>query len=321
MKATVAYESSAEARRKLKAVKPLRWHRESNGSYRAKGVRGAYVLFHRSPNRRKEIFPWVVSLGGMRGAEIKGGGFDLKTDAQTFAAQYDAGLCGAPAVVVQAPSSNGLPPGVYRGTAAEDVNRASAKYLVAVIQALGAMGVNSMEGGDASDMARQSIDYVSRMESAGIEPSVVAAVLFATKEHAHRHDCPGKHVELSEGGAAEARRGKRESHIFRGQRFDLFQSDGSWWFETSSGTGRGGFLSKDAAWAGAQQALGMPEGFSMAVEEESKRRMPQPDPSSGFYITRSSLTRSYFLMRGKSLIGEFSSRDEAMKEAERLGKE
>ena len=49
--------------------------------------------------------------------------------------------------------------------------------------------------------------------------------------------------------------------------------------------------------------------------------MPQPDPSPGFYVTRSSLTRSYFLMRGKQLIGEFRSRDEAMKEAERLGKE
>lgn len=49
-RATVAYESAAEARRKLKAVKPLRWHRQREGLYTAKGVRGAYSLLHRSPD-------------------------------------------------------------------------------------------------------------------------------------------------------------------------------------------------------------------------------------------------------------------------------
>jgi hypothetical protein len=423
--ASVAYENSREAKRKLKALKPLRWHREAEGRYVAKGARGSYTVFKRSPDRRHGIFPWSARQGGMKGPEVKIGGFDLKEQAKEFVALFDAGLCGAPAGV----------PGVFSGTlASEDVGpRASAKYIVAVTKALGAMGVNSMEGGDATDMVRQSMDYVARMESAGIDASTVAAVLFATKEHAHLHDCAGKHVELAEGsGAAEG--SKREHHIFRGQRVDIFKADGSWWYELSNGTGQGGFISKDQAWGAAQRMLGMPSGFSIAVEgaaeakrkkrglapddwmipsltlqqrldqgppglgayptvnwapfhiyyldrphgmvvekyqsgpdaqgalnnfrlegykndvvkitdvfikdgphdggavffvdksdqvyprpfgvdeggaAESKKRLWQPDPTSGLFITKSSFTRDYFVMKGKHLLERFTTRPEA----------
>ena len=200
------------------------------------------------------------------GPRIKGGGFDTKSEGQTFASQYDAGLCGAPAVVIQAPPE-GLPPGVYRGTAAGERKRTHSSfssYELKVEAELKKMGVEFY-----SSTVDESEEFLARMDKGGIDPAVAAAVLVATKDHRHVHDCPERHVELAE-GASEARRGKRESHIFRGQRFDIFSSDGSWWFETASGTGRGGFPSKEAAWAGAQQALGMPSGFSMAVEGEKE---------------------------------------------------
>jgi hypothetical protein len=317
-RATVAYESASEAKKKLRAVKPLRWHRQREGLYVSKGVRGSYSLSHRSPDRRKGVLPWVVTSGGMRGPEIKPGGFDTKAEAQTFASQFDAGLCGPPAVVVQAPSSSGLPPGVYRGTAAESSREPSDGYEKRVIDA-----VAKMTGGDeAYDIVGNSPEYVAQMEAGKIDPEIVAAVLIATKGHAHHHDCPGKHAELSEAGEGRGARGKRESHIFRGQRFDIFQSDGSWWFETASGTGRGGFQSKDAAWAGAQQALGMPSGFSMAVEgaEESKKRLWQPPVSTGLWLTHSSLDGKTMLFLGTTLINAFDTRGEAVDEAKRLMK-
>lgn len=243
---------------------------EAEGRYEAKGERGRYVLMSRSPNRRKGVFPWTVLVGGVRGSEIKPGGFDLKGDAQTFAAQYDAGLCGAPAVVVQAPSPQGLPPGVYRGTAAEARRPGNPlnTYFEKVDAELQKMGFD--QPGQASTMSADSTEYVSRMFDAKVDPAITAAVLVATKGHHHDHDCPGKHVELAEG----AREGRREDLVFRGQRAALLDlGDGSWGYSVAGGPVVEGFVSRDAAKAAAMQALGMPAGFSMAVEEAAETKI------------------------------------------------
>lgn len=53
---------------------------------------------------------------------------------------------------------------------------------------------------------------------------------------------------------------------------------------------------------------------------ETKKRLWQPDPSTGLWITHSSLTRDYFLMRGETLEGRFPTRGEAETAAKDLAK-
>jgi hypothetical protein len=362
-RAAVVYE----ARRKNRAVKPLRWHRLREGIYQAEGARARYTVFHRKPNRRQGRFPWTVARGGMRGDELKAGGFDLKEQAQEYAALFDQGLCGAaPEAGAGGIGAGGTFPGTLAG---EGGQKASKGYTSEVIIVLSKIGI--------PPSAQIDDEYVARMEMAGIEPSITAAVLAGTTRHAHVHDAPGKHVVVSE-GASE----RREDHIFRGHRITMIESGHRWRYELpSTGFVSGWFESKDAAWASAQKKLGMPAGFSMAVEgkeakeakeakriqvwdfpgergyyalvrgpdgymlylddsliqswseseatpesikawakrfdaegseaEEAKKRLWQPDPSTGLFITRSSLTRDYWVMKGDHVKGRFSSRGEA----------
>lgn len=328
-RADVAYESneSKEARRKaLRAVKPLRWHRSSGavGGYRADGARGKYFLSHRSPDRRRGIFPWVVKAGGQ---EIKVGGFDSKSEAQVFASQFDAGLCGQTQTIIVpagAKEAGPLTSGNY--------NEPSKKYEDKVIDAVAKMipqkrgkeGTPLPTDYDAYQIVGNSPEYVSQMERGGVDPTIVAAVLVATKDHHHAHDCPGKHVELAESVEEHGHLSYPKRHlktlVLRGQPVEVYfggHSD-SWHYMLPSGAKKGGFESEDDAVVHAQRALGMLSSASVAVEAAESKRRPQPDPSSGYYITKSSLTKNYFLMKGKTLIGEFNSRDEALEKAKEL---
>ena len=189
-KVAVAYENSAEARRKLKALKPLRWHRTASG-LEAKGARGKYVLVQRSPDRRHGVFPWSLRQGGAKGVEIKVGGFDLVAQGKEFAVLFDHGLCGAPP----------QPEGVYRGTVAgEDRQYDAYKYEVA-------KALSKMQVPDTVYRQAHVNQYLEDMAKAGVDANITAAVIAGTVRHSHNHDCPERHVEMNEAG--EARRRKR----------------------------------------------------------------------------------------------------------------
>lgn len=416
--APVAYENTAEARRKLKALKPLKWHRTPSGSALvAKGARGIYHLAQRSPDRRHGVFPWSLRQGSSKGSEIKIGGFDLVAQGKDFATLFDHGLCGMP------PQAAGA-----------SENTPYTAYTRIVQVELRKMGSPSPE-----EDVTKSADYIARMEEAGVPAETTAAVISATLHHSHMHNCPEKHVEVSEAGEAKRRRGTPpifqtlqqrldqgppglgayptvnwppfhiyylnhphgmivekyqsgpnaqgalnnfrleghreqivkvvnvlqtdvgprdgsttwfvrpddtvyrqgfegteagerrsgsrvhyEDHIFRGQWFAIFESAGSWWYELEGGSGRGGFVSREAAMVAAQRALGMLSTASVAVEEhgaeETKKRLWQPDPATGLFITHSSLTRDWWLMRGDSLEGRFTSRGDAEQAAKDFSK-
>lgn len=338
--APVAYENAAEMKRKLKAVKPLRWHRAPNGAYKAKGARGEYTVFSRSPDRRRGVFPWVAALGGMRGAELKPGGFDLGAEAKQFAAAYDAGLCGAPASVVRVEVAPERPEGTYRGTlAGEKDKEPSDKYETEVTRAVAKMigqgrgpdGTLFPATPDAYDIVGNSPEYVAQMEQGGVDPNIVAAVLVATKAHGHAHDCPAKHVELAEGAAENSRSGaiqwKQDAGgHWRGTSanatdgyFDVIPMRGggfhAWWM-TLMGDRR---TVGEAIDLGSHGTLGGAFGASRdflseeGVAAEAKRRLWQPDPSSGYFITHSSLTRDNWLMKGGHLV--FRDKDRSKVEA------
>lgn len=378
-RAVVAYEAP---RRKL-AVRPLRWHRSGEGRYEAKGKDGVkYLVLHRTPDRRNNKYPWLALKGGVRGVELKVGGFDTASDAKDFAAKADVGLCGAPAVVVQAPSPQGLPPGVYRGTAMGEARRSGAgnplnTYFEKVDVELQKMG---FDPGQASTMSADSTEYVSRMFDAKVDPAITAAVLVATKGHHHTHNCPEKHVELAEGGAREDRAGgdtyKVQYKDMTGVTWvDFVQAGGvddaeriarkhaeRMWHPVHSAVGvslaseeekkRQPYMSW-VDWVDAVEVVLSERGLtafvpstlfrdlyikgrtpSEAVDvaiqkgeatsyeggaaEESRKRLPQPDPSSGYYITHSSLTRDLWLMHEDRLVARSTDRGELLRKAEQL---
>ena len=60
--------------------------------------------------------------------------------------------------------------------------------------------------------------------------------------------------------------------------------------------------------------------MASGVAMETKKRLWQPDPSTGLFITHSSLTRDWWLMRGDSLEGRFTSRGDAEQAAKDFSK-
>jgi hypothetical protein len=363
-RAVVAYESK---RRSKAALPKLRWHRISDGIYRAEKDGKTFTVFHRSPDRRHGKLPWVLTLGGVRGTEIKS--FDTASDAKEFARCYNA----QPSAKVIVQAAPGMPAGVYKGTAAE---KASAGYLSQVIIAAKKMGVPYEAVVDDN--------YVAQMEAANVDPTIVAAVLAGTTRHMHQQR-PYPHVEVFEG--KEARRQKRDPGYIDGwtrpdgKYYSLRKSrnddsvvvlrlddelvtqfpaatpitDIKAWAATydagdymggaegSRGSGVFRVYYKDEfgvsrmEWVEApneDEALRIAEaeaeahGHAMrrevravpAAAEESKKRLWQPDPSTGMFLTHSSATRNTWVMKGDRILGRFDTRPEAEQFAKDLSK-
>jgi hypothetical protein len=316
--ATVAYEG----RRKKQAVRPLRWHRSASG-LEAKGVKGKYAIVQRRPDRRHGVFPWSLRGSGPRGTELKAGGFDLVAQAKEFAAMFDAGLCGGETV-------QGLPnSGVYKGTLAGEAHREpSDSYEKKVIAAVAKMvgqekgpdGTLLPTDPDAYQIVGNSPEYVAQMEQGGIDPEIVAAVLIATKVHRHVHDVPGKHVELSEAaeGGSKAFRHAKDILAMYGITIQKTGFDDYRVYPIGNRDPEFGYFTDDlddAIATGIDMAGRIRRGEGMAdwVGEaaEAKKRLWQPDPSSGLFITKSSLTRDYWLVKGKHIEGRYPTRGEA----------
>jgi len=336
--AQVAYEG----RKKVHAVKPLKWHRAPNGSYTAKGASGNYTVFHRAPDRRHGRFPWVAMRGGMRGVELKPGGFDRADQAKTFASQADAGLCGPPATVA-------VPAGVFPGTLAGEAGpltsgnwgEPSKSYEDKVIDEVAKM-VGQKRGldgtllpttPDAYQIVGNSPLYVASMERAGVDPTIVASVLIATKYHKHEHDCTSKHVELHE--EAKKRRGVPPIFQTLQQRLDAGGYPTVNWPPFHIYFHGGDIYQSGPNAAGALQNFrdeghdervikitsvvqtdngpidgGEVYSLEETAAEEAKKRLWQPPPGSGLFITRSSLTRDYWLVKGNHVVAMKPTRGE-----------
>ncbi len=132
----------------------LRWHRDRRG-LRADGRKGRYYIVARKGriDRRRGVFPWVVLLGDGRDTEL--GSKDRIDEAKKLAASHD------------------------RGAAETNIYDLDA-YKKRVHAALVAMKSPSPDQ-DVSE----SEAYIFKMQSAGVDASVTAGVIFATKHHGH----------------------------------------------------------------------------------------------------------------------------------------
>ena len=172
---TVAYESPKALKRAIGKAKPLRWMRGKDGGYVSHdGVLGVYGVHHRSPNRRRGILPWPVTL---RGAEIHAA--DTAGDAKAYAAYYDEITQKCPPVAVVAP---GRPVSAFTGRVIPEgvMEHAGVSYNDRVRVCLAAMGSPSPDADVDSSRA-----YLEGMKRTEVSPAMAASVIFATLHHGH----------------------------------------------------------------------------------------------------------------------------------------
>ena len=172
---TVAYESPKALKRAIGKAKPLRWMRGKGGGYVSHdGVLGVYGVHQRSPNRRRGILPWPVTL---RGAEIHAA--DTAGDAKAYAAYYDEITQKCPPVAVVAP---GRPVSAFTGRVIPEgvMEHAGVSYNDRVRVCLAAMGSPSPDADVDSSRA-----YLEGMKRTEVSPAMAASVIFATLHHGH----------------------------------------------------------------------------------------------------------------------------------------